>query len=219
MDKSKNFVLWGSSGHAKVLADLIFIKRYKIIALFDNDLNAITCLPNVPLYYGATGLKEWIRGQDSITDIFAAIAIGGSRGKDRATLGNQLQLAGLNLATLIHPTASIAQTVKIGTGCQILANAVVAADSTMGDACIVNNSANIDHECQLGHGVHIAPGAVLCGCISVSDNAMIGAGAVILPRLRIGRNAIIGAGAVVTKDVPDGVTVFGNPAKIYRRNA
>lgn len=47
----------------------------------------------------------------------------------------------------------------------------------------------------------------------VKKRASIGAGAVILPGLTIGENAVVGAGAVVTKDVPDGVTVVGNPAR------
>ena len=86
----------------------------------------------------------------------------------------------------------------------------------MGSVCIVNNSVNVDHECQFGSGVHIAPGAVLCGCVAVADNTMIGAGAVVLPRLRVGSGALVGAGAVVTRDVPDGAVVVGNPAKIIR---
>ena len=43
--------------------------------------------------------------------------------------------------------------------------------------------------------------------------AFVGAGATILPRIRIGADAVVGAGAVVTRDVPSGVTVVGNPAQ------
>ena len=84
----------------------------------------------------------------------------------------------------------------------------------MGDACIINHGAQIDHESVLGHGVHLAPGAIACGLVDIGDGAMVGAGAVILPRIRIGANSIIGAGAVVTRDMPPGVTAYGNPARI-----
>jgi maltose O-acetyltransferase len=50
--------------------------------------------------------------------------------------------------------------------------------------------------------------------VIVGDNTFIGAGAVILPRLKIGEGSTIGAGSVVTKDVPAGATVVGNPAKL-----
>lgn len=52
------------------------------------------------------------------------------------------------------------------------------------------------------------------GCIEILDNCFIGANAVILGNVRIGPNAIVAAGAVVTKDVPEGAVVGGNPAKV-----
>lgn len=50
----------------------------------------------------------------------------------------------------------------------------------------------------------------------IGENADIGAGAVILYNVKIGRNAKIGANAVVTKDVPEGATAVGVPARIIR---
>ena len=51
------------------------------------------------------------------------------------------------------------------------------------------------------------------GCIEVMDNVFIGADTVILPGVKIGPNAIVGAGSIVTKDVPPGTIVGGNPAR------
>jgi sugar O-acyltransferase (sialic acid O-acetyltransferase NeuD family) len=208
------YVLWGSAGHAKVLADVIELRGDKVVALFDNSPNSISCLPGVPLFYGATGFQEWVAGQPFVNEMSAALAIGGARGKDRQELAQMIQARGLTLPAITHPTASVSNSVELGQGCQILANAVVAPGVSMGCVCIVNNSANVDHECKLGHGVHVAPGAVLCGDVVAADNAMIGAGAVVLPRLRIGIGAVVGAGAVVTCNVPDGAVVVGNPARI-----
>ena len=52
--------------------------------------------------------------------------------------------------------------------------------------------------------------------VHIGDNVWIGAGALILPGVTVGDDAIIGAGSVVTKDVPAGMVVAGNPAKVLR---
>lgn len=216
MADADRYVLWGSAGHARVLADIIGLAGGQILALFDNDPAAVSCLPGVPVRHGRAGLHAWLSEQESLAGVKAAIAIGGARGRDRVELAHEFRLAGLPLPHLIHPTAAVSASACMGDGCQVLAMAVVAAAVSMGEACIINNSANVDHECRLGSGVHVAPGAVLCGCVTVGDNVMIGAGAVVLPRLRIGAGALIGAGSVVTRDVPDGAVLTGNPASVIR---
>jgi sugar O-acyltransferase (sialic acid O-acetyltransferase NeuD family) len=210
------YILWGSAGHAKVLAEIIALSGGTVAALFDNDPSVASCLPGVPIYHGDAAFGNWLLSQATAARGFAAaLAIGGARGRDRVELASRMKKAGLSLPLLVHPSASVSASAQFDDGCQVLAKAVVAADVSMGSACIVNHGANVDHECTLGAGVHIAPGAVLCGCVHVSDNAMIGAGAVVLPRVRIGRDAIIGAGGVVTRDVPDRAIVVGNPAKFH----
>ncbi len=219
MARCERYVLWGSDGHAKVLADIIELNGGRVVALFDNNPEAQSCLAGVPLYHGASGFQEWLDEQESLDRVGAVLAIGGAKGEDRQQLARLMQAGRLCLPSVIHPAAAVSESVRLGQGCQIFANAVVAADVSMGGVCIVNNSANVDHECRFGNGVHVAPGAILCGCVTVADNAMIGAGAVVLPRLKIGIGAIVGAGAVVTHDVPNGVIVIGNPARIVRSSS
>lgn len=214
-----DYIIWGSSGHSKVLADVIYHDRRQIIALFDNDSTAQSSLAGVPLFSGEGSFSRWMNNREFQEPLDAAIAIGGDRGKFRRAIGRLLTRSGINLPLIIHQSATISPTAKIGEGTQVLAGVVIAAEVKIGAFCIANNSTNIDHECLLADGVHIAPGATLCGCVSVGENSMIGAGAVILPRITIGKNVVVGAGAVVTKDIPSDVTAVGNPAKIIHKNS
>ena len=70
-----------------------------------------------------------------------------------------------------------------------------------------------DFHCIISDGVHVAPGAVLCGGVKVSNNTFIGANSVINQNITIGENVIIGSGSVVINDIPNGRKVYGNPAK------
>jgi sugar O-acyltransferase (sialic acid O-acetyltransferase NeuD family) len=207
------YVLWGSAGHAKVLASLIALRGGQVLALFDNR-EVASVIDGVALHIGEAGFHRWADEAHNLTSVFGLAAIGGHRGRDRIAIHALFRRRGLRLASLVHPDASVCSTVLLGTGTQVLAQAVVAAGTRIGEACIVNHRAGVDHECVLGDGVHIAPGATLCGCVTVGDNVMVGAGAVVLPRLSIGADSMIGAGAVVTQDVPAGVTVAGNPARV-----
>ncbi len=215
MLEPSRFVLWGSAGHAKVLASLIALKGGEVIALFDNK-DIPPALPNVPLYLGEAGFTNWANCRGDLPALSGLVAIGGQRGRDRIAIQELFKVWGLHLPSLIHPTAAVCHTASLGAGTQILAQAIVAADVRIGSACIVNHHASVDHECILGDGVHIAPNATLCGCITVGDYSLIGAGSVVLPHRIIGPGAIVGAGAVVTRDVAPNTTVLGNPARCIR---
>jgi sugar O-acyltransferase (sialic acid O-acetyltransferase NeuD family) len=212
---TNQFVIWGCAGHAKVIASLISSQGGEVTALFDNS-EVTSILPDIPVYWGMPGFQTWLQLAGEVSNFTGVIAIGGSRGRDRIQIQNIFRNAGLNMQPLVHSAAYVCPTASLGDGTQVLAQAVVAADSIVGEACIINHKASVDHECILGSGIHLAPGATLCGCVQVGENTLIGAGSVILPRVNIGSNVIIGAGSVVTKDIPNDVVVFGNPARIAR---
>jgi sugar O-acyltransferase (sialic acid O-acetyltransferase NeuD family) len=217
MHEAGGFVIWGSSGHGKVIADVLGFSGERIVALVDNDPRAERIVPGIPLLHGEAGLRAWLATPDGAGARRAAVAIGGSRGHDRREIAALLRALGMELPPMLHPTASVSPSAAVADASHVLANAVVAAGTRIGESCIVNNGAVIDHECTLSAGVHVAPGAVLCGCVTVGEDAMIGAGATVLPRLRVGRGGVVGAGATVTRDVPEGCTVVGSPARTVER--
>ena len=167
MTDGLNYVLWGSAGHAKVLASIIALRGGRVVALFDNNPDAISALAGVPLFVGKNGFARWIESEPNYCELYGLAAIGGTRGSDRLAVHEWFQAHGIRVESLVHPLASVCQTASLGAGTQVLALALVAAGAHLGKGCIINHRAVADHECVLGNGVHLAPGATLCGCVKL----------------------------------------------------
>jgi acetyltransferase-like isoleucine patch superfamily enzyme len=119
---------------------------------------------------------------------------------------------------------------KIGRDCKIAAYVEIQRGVKIGDRCKVEAYAFIPSGVTIEDEVFIGPHAVFTNDLHpkavgeweitptlVKKGASIGAGAVIVCGVTIGEGAMVGAGAVVTKDVPPGVLVVGNPAKVVKR--
>jgi sugar O-acyltransferase (sialic acid O-acetyltransferase NeuD family) len=185
-----------------------------VTALFDNNPRVTPPWQGALLFHGEAGFTQWLANSRD-ADWFL-VAIGGSRGSDRRRIQDDLVRHGMKPLVWFDPRSHVAQDAEIGLGSQVLMGACVGAEARLGQAVIINTRASIDHECRLEDGVHIAPGAVLCGLVQVRRDGFVGAGAVVLPRITIGQGSIVGAGSVVTRDIPDGVVAFGNPARVVR---
>jgi sugar O-acyltransferase (sialic acid O-acetyltransferase NeuD family) len=211
--EKKNYIIWGATGQAIVIEEALLGTNYYPVAIFDNSTAVSSPFPEIPIFYGKEGFTNWY-AQHADSNTHFVVAIGGSRGADRAAIHAYLTSHNLQPFNVIHRSAYFASNATIGTGVQLMAHSTVCARAIIEDCVIINTSASVDHECHIGKGAHIGPGAVLAGCVEVGENTFVGTNATILPRIKIGKNSVIGAGAVITKDVPDNSTVAGNPGKI-----
>jgi sugar O-acyltransferase (sialic acid O-acetyltransferase NeuD family) len=121
---------------------------------------------------------------------------------------------GGRLTSAISPHARIGEFgVSLGVGLNVMAGAVITQDIVIGRGSILHIHCSVHHDCRIGEFCEISPGARILGKVQIGDLSGIGAGAVLLPGIRIGYGVTVGAGAVVTKDIDDGLTVKGIPAR------
>jgi sugar O-acyltransferase (sialic acid O-acetyltransferase NeuD family) len=192
--------LFGASGHAKVIIDIVKAQGDDVGRLYD-DAPHCSEIHGYPV--------------DKASDFGVVgpmiISIGSNR--VRKMIAERFNV---KYAKAVHPRSIISPSVIIGDGTVVMQNALVQADASIGRHCIINSGASVDHECRIGDFVHISPHATLCGNVHVGEGTWIGAGATVIPGITIGKWCTIGAGAVVINDIPDGVTAYGNPCRIKK---
>jgi len=204
--KEKIFV-FGASGHAKVVIDIVEQQGlFDITFLADDDPG----LKGTTVYgYQVIGGKTELLASGIKRGV---VAIGSN--KARCAVGRWLLDNGFELVSAIHPAAHLARGVSVGSGTVIMAGAVVNSDTKVGDGVIINTRASVDHDCTIGDHCHIAPGVTLCGTVQIGKESFVCAGATVIPNLTIGSNVIVGAGATVIRNISDNVTVAGTPARV-----
>lgn len=195
----KEVSLYGVSGHALVIMDILDSLGWRVDKLYD-DAKKPPC----------NGM-EVFNPKNQPVEGPLIVSIGNNR--IRAKIVEKYDL---EYSTAIHPSAIISPSAKIGKGTVVMQGAIVQVNSVIGDHCIINSGASIDHECMIDDFVHISPHATLCGNVHVGKFTWVGAGSVIIQGIQVGENCIIGAGSVVIRDVPDNVMVAGNPARIIK---
>lgn len=207
-------VIWGASGHARVVADIVRLTgNFNIVGFLDSvdPGRKGTDFCGAPVLGGEEQL-EFLREKK-----IRHLSLGIGDCQARLSLAATVSQFGFELATLVHPGATISEDVFLGPGTVVMAGAVVNPGSTIGENVIVNTSSSVDHDCSVDNGVHIGPGAHLGGGVSIGQGTWVGIGAIVKDKIRIGRGTVIGAGAVVLNDIPDYVIAFGVPAKIIRK--
>ena len=211
---SKKLVIWGASGHALVVADILRLQSdYELIGYLD-DLDPKrhgTEFNGLPVLGGSEKLDE-LKAM-GVSHLIVGFGNCAARLKTSALIGKK----GFSLATAIHPKAIVADDVVVSCGTVIAAGAVINPRAKIGENVIINTGATVDHECFIEEGVHLCPGAHLAGNVSIGRASWIGIGAIVSDHLRIGAEAVIGAGAVVMHDIPDNVVAYGVPAKVVKR--
>jgi UDP-N-acetylbacillosamine N-acetyltransferase len=210
----KKLLIWGASGHARVVADIIRLRgEFEIVGFLDdiNHERHQTQFCDAPVLGG----QEQLANARQLGVEYLILAFGNCA--MRLKLSGWVKDQGFSLATAIHPTAVLASDVAIAPGTVIAAGAVVNPMASIGENVIVNTLSSIDHDCQIGDAVHVCPGVHLGGGVIIRRAAWIGIGTTVKDKVRIGEGAVIGAGSVVVDDIPAFFMAYGVPARPVRK--
>ncbi len=144
---------------------------------------------------------------------YKAISIAIAASQTREALAKRCETAKIPL--LEARAASVVQmdNVLIRDGACLSPFVTLTSNIRIGRCFHANLYSYIEHDCIIGDFVTLGPGAKVNGNVTIGNHTYIGSGAVIRQGTKIGAGATIGMGAIVTRDVPPGITVVGNPAK------
>jgi sugar O-acyltransferase (sialic acid O-acetyltransferase NeuD family) len=150
------------------------------------------------------------------------VSIGIGDGAVRRAIAEKCARDGLRFAEVRARTHIRYHNVTVGEGAVVCEYTIISTNSRVGRHFQANFHAYVGHDCVVGDFVTFAPRVNCNGWVVIEDDAYIGTGAMLRQGspekpLVIGRGAVVGMGAVVTRDVPPGVTVVGNPARVLER--
>jgi sugar O-acyltransferase (sialic acid O-acetyltransferase NeuD family) len=197
--------IFGCSGHAKVIIDILLLMNDEIISILDDK----------PIYSELLGFPVFdynnVEFLNPDNQLIVAVGLNGIRKEISKRWKGKYKIA-------IHPKAIVSSFSTIEDGTVVMASAIINSGARIGKHVIINSGALIEHDCIIKDFAHISPMASLAGNVMVGEGTQIGINATIRQGIYIGKWATIGAGAVIVKDVPDFAVVVGNPGKIIKYN-
>lgn len=192
--------VFGAGGFSREVYDLVLSCGHTVVGFVDDVVGPTHSPSGLPVHRSVDGMD--VNG--------VVIAVGDTVQRERlATLIE----ARTSLVTLIHPSACVSPSAQIGKGSLVMQNVVVNAQAVVGQSVILNVGCCVAHDCSVGDFCHIAPAVQLAGGSTVGARTFCGTASVILPGVAVGAGCMLGAGAVVNRNVSDGLTVVGVPAR------
>ena len=202
MSARGGLVLLGCGGHARSVADVALAAGWGPLWFVDERAREHESSLGFPVQLALPPHTEGL--------VYIPCA-----GDNRLRLAQirQLAEAGLPLATVISPSATIGQGAMVSPGCFVGQHAHIGPLARVGAGCIVNTSAAVEHDCVLGECCHVSVHATVAGRSRLGDCVFLGAGAVAIANVSVAGDVIIGAGGVVVAPIERPGTYVGVPVR------
>lgn len=198
-------IIVGAGGHGKAVCDIArLLGKWKTINFLD-DNNSTKSELGIDVIGSFNDVRKYLSDHDII------IAIGNNTKREKYF--TILEKMGAVMPTIIHPKATLAENVIVGTGSVIMAGVIINTFSKIGKGCILNTASIIGHDNYIEDFVHVATGSTLAGTVHVKKSTWLGLCCVINNNITIARDSVIAAGAVVVRDITETGTYVGVPAK------
>lgn len=179
-------------------------QTWRIKGFIDDNAHA---LDGIRCDYQIIGsIKDWMPSKNEM------FAMGIAEPHIKETVVRKLKERGAQFASVIHPTALIADTAEYGEGIVMYPFSSLSVNCRIGDFLTLLSS-GIPHDAQIGDYVTISSNCGLTRGVRIGNRAFLADHACILPERMIGEDAYVGMGSVVIRNVKAGTKVFGNPAK------
>lgn len=202
-------VIFGSSGHARVIAEALHLQNPKALQAWVSANESESQVEGRPVLKNLDELAKtpWRRG---------VIGVGDNHRRARIALEILERWPDFEFVSIVHPRAIVSPRASLGPGSVVMAGAVINTGAKVLEHCIINTGAVLEHDCVMAATSSIGPGALLGGNVQVGEGVAIGLGAHLVQGLHVGQHSVIGAGSVVLNSIPEFVTAYGNPCRVIR---
>jgi len=214
----KNIIIYGASGHAKMIVDIIHKNnKYTIKGFLDSYKSLNKTIYDYKIIGNLDMLPSLIKEQDIYGII---IAIGDNYTRERAYNKIKNIAPNLKFVSSVHPSAILADDIILPQGVVIMPGAVANANAQIGEFCILNTKSSLGHDSTMADFSSLASGVIVGGNVKIGRCSAICLSASIVHNVTIGNHTVVGAASLVLKAVGDYKLVFGSPIdKVEDREA
>ena len=211
----KRIVIWGASGFARKVADIVCSGGgYEVVGFLDD----VSPERKGAKFCGRTVLGGKEELPALLSDGVGELAFGFGACHARVESSRYAVELGFNLPSITHASAIVADDAQMGAGTLVGAGAVLEANTRVGNYAFINTGSTIAHDVVIGDGTHICPGVTVCGCTAIGAICWVGAGSTVIDQIKIGSGTFVGAGSLIIRDLPDNVVAWGSPARVVRES-